>query len=295
MRTRAPRSSFRRRAADRSTRGPGPELPGASPPRRAPPGRPAGPQHADPGGSVPGLLHAQRAVLAPRAFRRIRRDGRRVAMAADPDRVGDHPRTRLAAAHRRARRVPACRRIGRADLSRHHRPLRRQRELAAPGTGVGPPAPGGYRAGLPAGRADLLRHPARLDARAVHPARVVYRQWRADRDPATGRLPLLKPALPPLTPESPSARASQLSGRRARDILREVAALFDAEWSAADKGSTARMVRHETSWAAGLAVRAVVCAPGKGERTWPHWWSVCRRRSRTRKVGSRCSPMVWPS
>ena len=47
-------SAFRRRAADRSTRGPGPELPRASPPRRAPPERPAGPQHADPGGSVPG-------------------------------------------------------------------------------------------------------------------------------------------------------------------------------------------------------------------------------------------------
>ena len=71
--------------------------------------------------------------------------------------------------------------------------------LAAPGTGVGPPAPGGYRAGLPTGRADLLCHPARLDARAVHPARVVHRQRRADRDPATGRLPLLKPDLRPLT------------------------------------------------------------------------------------------------
>ena len=56
-----------------------------------------------------------------------------------------------------------------------------------------------HRAGLSAGRADFLRHPARLDACAVHPACVVHRQRRAGRDPAAGRLPLLKPDLRSLT------------------------------------------------------------------------------------------------
>ena len=80
-------------------------------------------QHADPGRQVPRLLHAERAVLAPREFRRLRREGRRIGMGADRHRLGDHPRTRLAAAHRRARRIPARRRHRRAERSRHHRPL----------------------------------------------------------------------------------------------------------------------------------------------------------------------------
>ena len=130
---------------------------------------------------------AERAVLASLQLRRLRRDGRRQPVPGRRE-----PRPAVAAARRRARRVRA--RHGRppcgGEAPRFHR-RDRERGRDAARAGLGRPAAAGRRAG----HGHALRDAAGLDARAVHPPRLVDRRRRPGRAAPRRRLPL-RAALP---------------------------------------------------------------------------------------------------
>jgi Glucodextranase, domain N len=124
--------------------------------------------------------HAERPGLAPLLARRVRRDRRRRRLEHLPDRREPDARARVAAADRRARRIRAARRPPRGRLPADDRP-HRQRRADAAGAGVRE-----HRRGHPLG------HAAGVDARAVHPARLVDPGGHADRAAVDRRAALLR-------------------------------------------------------------------------------------------------------
>ena len=129
-----------RRSADRRAQGRRPQLPRPGAARREAGGQPGDHQLGEGCRRPAELPDRQRAVLAPRQLRRLRRAARRVAVGACGPRLGQDDRPRLAAARRRARRVRARRgrsAVG-ADAARHDGPRGRRRESPDGRTGVGP-------------------------------------------------------------------------------------------------------------------------------------------------------------
>ena len=158
---------------------------------------------------VAGDRHAERARLAPLHVRRLRREGRRLAVGVQH---AGHQGARVAAAQRRARRVRGRQRPRRpavpADDGQH-----RQRRLHDPRAGLGRdparagavrlPARQGHRVGLAAGVGDgAVRAPRPRDRR-----RQAGRD--AGRGAATATPPARRRAVPELAITSPARRLAR--------------------------------------------------------------------------------------
>ena len=184
-RRRRPERRLRARLRQRRRRAPGERgrrrrLPRARAPRRQGAGRPVRRRVAARDRRLARHRHPERARVAPLHLRRLRREGRRLAVGAQHAR---HQGPGVAAAERRARRVRARQRPRRAAVPAHDG-QHRQRRLHDPRAGLGPARAGAGALRLPARQGHRRGVAAGLGDGPVRPPRPRDRRRPPGRDPA---------------------------------------------------------------------------------------------------------------